>query len=276
MQNVVPWWQHYKGRRDSTYGVTWAIDLDRSQLAHELLTLTPNRFSQGLEVTNLTKTIQDNEMDARLITRARSRQVLDAVSNTILTRDGIIRYVLLLGCPSIGKSRNLLYLLKNCMGANQLILYKDCATNSVYAFVPLEQILNRRVDPAHPHELDSSTQDPYRYTAFRASVAGDPSDWDFDHRFKCAAMWSTDTVYLHDTSCLHPYEPFPGNCRIVISTRYDRRFYKYYMKHNGSGIISFQLNPCTLDEALAFYELKSNAMPRPYDSESTHLSAEQI
>lgn len=243
---VPPWWQTHHGIEDKDSRVLWRNDLEKSQLAFELLSCEPVACAQELEVTHLTNPIQFHAWDPRLITRRRSRDVFDAVYDYIMSEIG--SRALVIGAPGVGKSRNFLYLLKRFMETNQLVLYHNVASCLVYAFVPLEQVLNHRVDPAHPHELDALAQDPHRYTAFRTGASG---------MFKCAAMEKVNTIFLHDPS-KRPEAVVSADCRMVLIAPPDRNFFRGYTDYDHR---TYFLEPCTVEEAVAFYDILKDAIP---------------
>lgn len=125
----------------------WLNDPDRTQLAFELLSITPIECDHGLQLTNLTQRIGLTRDDPRMVTRIGSRQLFDAVCTYII--GGKERRALVVGAHGGGKSRNLLHLLKRLMQANQLILYDESFSGQTFAFVPEEWILHYAVDPAN-------------------------------------------------------------------------------------------------------------------------------
>lgn len=254
-RRAAPWWQMHENACDELhYSVKWQHNLGISQLADELLSRKPTVSAHGLQVTNLTRIFQSYHISPILITRQRTREVYDAVFRFII-EDGH-RKALVLGSPGIGKSRNLLHLIKQLLEANQLVLYDDAMDKIVYAFVPLEQILNHRVDPAHPHELDAQAQDPRRYTVFHTNHSSG--------RFNCAAMEKMNTVFVHDPAPRPHTIVTWHHCRMVLNSYPDREFYKDFLKYNND-VCTYYLSPCSMEEAVAFNEIIRNLVPeRPF------------
>lgn len=195
-------------RRDADYGYFWAdfvnafkpgketslaLDERGTAFSKELLSTKPVSHDHGIEVTQLTIMfgfeISENPL---LVTRKNTRQVYTAVYNDIVSGNRFFKF-LVEGAPGIGKSRNLVLLLKLHLEGNMVAAFHSSLRDEVYVFVPPQSALNK----ADANDINRyrcfvcTPEDFYVYARSQrrdcnmtllydpASVAGEPPSLDF-------------------------------------------------------------------------------------------------
>jgi predicted AAA+ superfamily ATPase len=76
----------------------------------------------------------ENLSDLHMIIKQSSRKVYDEAFRLCQTHPGA--RVLLEGLQGVGKSRNLLYILRKLLLNDRVVFYQDCKRETVYAFLP--------------------------------------------------------------------------------------------------------------------------------------------
>jgi len=159
----------------------WQRDRTSELFATELVTLAPVLSNHGLEVTYLTHTFHAPRNDkTRLITRQNTRDVLDAVFDAIAPGDP--NQCLIEGAAGIGKSWNLIYLLRKLLKSNRLVVFISVKRDICVAFVPPQNVLNQLDDSS------DTAADVNRYRCYSTNLRTFHTG--ASHVLKCLALRS--------------------------------------------------------------------------------------
>ena len=212
----------------------WARDIESEGFAQELIREEPVGAGAGLQVINLTIPFGFTKglEDPRLITRPNTRAIYDAAFSMIIHRAPC--HILVEGAPGVGKSRNLIYLLKLLLGENRKVIFHCAKEYMVYVFIPPIEVLGT-------HSKADAPSNRYRcYTISENSFQDTPGkNLTKDPR----------NVYLYDPR--HDGEPPQVQCSMLIAASPNIRHYANFIKGNNAKL--FKINPFLYVELEAFF-----------------------
>jgi hypothetical protein len=119
----------------------WKFSEEGTKFAQNLIDANPTKANHGLEYVVLAEPSLFNSgetADNLVVTKPSSRRVCDAAFELCSIRPGA--RILLEGQGGIGKSRNLVYLLRQLLHAKKHVFYQDSNMSAVYAFILYEDI----------------------------------------------------------------------------------------------------------------------------------------
>jgi len=216
----------------------YARNLQYENFAEELIREEPVDAGAGLQVTKLTIPFEFTQAfeDPRLITRPNTRAVYEAVFSMIL-HDASAKRILVEGAPGIGKSRNLIYLLKLLFGENRKVIYHSAAEQAVYVFVPPSELLGTRATagaPSNRYRCYTTSENLFLKTPEK-NLTRDPRN-----------------VYLYDSS-LALGEPPQVNCFVVLVASPNAKHLSNFTR--GYNTRLFKINHFLYEEVVAFFAI---------------------
>jgi len=126
------------GQLSEAFGIQneWLYSPDGEKYVEELLSKLMSQ-NEGVWKIAMKTWLQSNEKDIPTIyLRECQRELWNAVFNWVVTNNK--RHAVIIGNPSIGKSRSMAYLLALLLSARKIVIYHARKEPAAYAFVPLE------------------------------------------------------------------------------------------------------------------------------------------